>query len=272
MGKLKNYFKDIKKGDNINQSFLICNTNLNMIYDDLKQIINDYIFDNRNLYETNLMIIEPEKNVISKDKILDLQKKFFQTSQIYNKKVYIINQCEKMNASAYNSLLKFLEEPQKGIYAFLISENVNKVPPTVISRCFILQVSSEINMLQEDNINLNDIINLVAEIETKKLKVIAYESDKIKKYDRNQFLILIKYMKLYYTDAINQMFGQKLEMYSQYTNEINKLLEVNNLTTLSKKIMLLNNLEQKIIYNLNVNLAFDKMIIEMEKINESSNS
>ena len=36
---------------------------------------------------------------------------------------------------AMNSLLKFLEEPVEEVYAILTTKNINKVLPTIQSRC-----------------------------------------------------------------------------------------------------------------------------------------
>ena len=48
--------------------------------------------------------------------------------------VYVIHLVENMTVEAVNSLLKFLEEPPKGCYAILTSENLARVLPTIISR------------------------------------------------------------------------------------------------------------------------------------------
>jgi len=56
------------------------------------------------------------------------------------KKVYIIEQAEKMNASAQNCLLKVLEEPPAHAVFLLTAESVYGLLPTVVSRCQILRV------------------------------------------------------------------------------------------------------------------------------------
>ena len=48
--------------------------------------------------------------------------------------IYIIKDCEKMNQSAANSLLKFLEEPAPDHYAILTTTNKARLLPTIISR------------------------------------------------------------------------------------------------------------------------------------------
>ena len=41
---------------------------------------------------------------------------------------------------AMNTLLKTLEEPVPGIYAILTCENMNRVLPTIISRCMVIHL------------------------------------------------------------------------------------------------------------------------------------
>lgn len=53
--------------------------------------------------------------------------------------VYVIHLVENMTTSAVNSLLKFLEEPGRNVYAFLTTENESKVLPTILSRTQVLR-------------------------------------------------------------------------------------------------------------------------------------
>ena len=66
--------------------------------------------DNREFIE--LKIIEAEGQWIKKNQLEELQLEFSKKSVLGNKKVYIINESEKLNVSSSNSLLKFLEEPE----------------------------------------------------------------------------------------------------------------------------------------------------------------
>ena len=50
------------------------------------------------------------------------------------KKVFLIDECEKMNPTAQNKILKTLEEPPSYINIILISSNSNKILPTILSR------------------------------------------------------------------------------------------------------------------------------------------
>lgn len=100
----------------------------------------------------NVYIIEPIKNSIRKPQILELQKEFSKTRVEPGPKIYIIRNIETINASAANSLLKFLEDPYPDTYAILTSGNINKILPTIISRSQVVQFSSLNKQVVEDDL------------------------------------------------------------------------------------------------------------------------
>lgn len=52
-----------------------------------------------------------------------------------NYRVYIIDEVHMLSQSAFNALLKTLEEPSPGVIFILATTEVNKVPSTIYSRC-----------------------------------------------------------------------------------------------------------------------------------------
>ncbi|WP_246945991.1 DNA polymerase III subunit delta' [Bacillus pinisoli] len=86
--------------------------------------------------------IEPDGLSIKKQQIQHLQEEFSKTGVESKKKFYIINHADKMTINASNSLLKFLEEPNQETTAVLLTEQVNKMLDTIISRCQILSTKA----------------------------------------------------------------------------------------------------------------------------------
>jgi DNA polymerase-3 subunit delta' len=80
-------------------------------------------------------LIEPEGLSIKKQQIQLLQEEFSKTGVESKQKFFIINHADKMTINAANSLLKFLEEPNQGTTAVLLTEQINKMIDTIISRC-----------------------------------------------------------------------------------------------------------------------------------------
>lgn len=89
----------------------------------------------------DLLILDGEGGSIKKEEVKEIVGDFSKTPlESKNKLIYIINLVENMTVEAVNSLLKFLEEPNKNTFAILTTENEAKVLPTIISRCEILRM------------------------------------------------------------------------------------------------------------------------------------
>jgi DNA polymerase-3 subunit delta' len=80
-------------------------------------------------------IIKPDGLSIKKQQIKELQEEFSKKAVEAAKKIYIIIHADKMSTSASNSLLKFLEEPSAETVAFLLTEQIQQILPTILSRC-----------------------------------------------------------------------------------------------------------------------------------------
>lgn len=57
-----------------------------------------------------------------------------------SRKIYIMNEGEKMTPQAQNALLKTLEEPPAYATILILTTNVNVLLPTILSRCVILNM------------------------------------------------------------------------------------------------------------------------------------
>ncbi len=56
------------------------------------------------------------------------------------KKIYIMNEGEKMTVQAQNALLKTLEEPPEYTVIIILTTNVESLLPTILSRCVVLNM------------------------------------------------------------------------------------------------------------------------------------
>lgn len=52
-----------------------------------------------------------------------------------SKKIYIIDEVHMLSTSAFNALLKTLEEPPQGVYFMMATTEAHKLPKTILSRC-----------------------------------------------------------------------------------------------------------------------------------------
>ncbi|UFJ40519.1 DNA polymerase III subunit delta' [Brevibacillus humidisoli] len=89
----------------------------------------------------DVFVVRPDGASIKIDQIRALQKEMTMRSLESPHKVYVIEHVDKMTVQAANSLLKFLEEPPKGVVAILLTENSHALLPTILSRCQIIPFS-----------------------------------------------------------------------------------------------------------------------------------
>ncbi|WP_018924708.1 DNA polymerase III subunit delta' [Salsuginibacillus kocurii] len=94
----------------------------------------------------DVMVIRPEGLSIKKAQVEQLQKEFTYKGMESEQKIYIVYQADTMTASAANSLLKFLEEPDGETLAVLLTDNLHFLLDTVISRSQVIHFSA----LQEE--------------------------------------------------------------------------------------------------------------------------
>lgn len=234
----------------------------------------------KNIDEHNYLeikIIEPDGMWIKKEQLLDLQEEFKTKSITGNKKVYIIHNAEKMNASAANSLLKFLEEPEENIIAILSTDNIHQLLDTIVSRCQIITLNNNHfsdkkqiqNVLsnQYEKEKLEEIIDNTIEftnyLENNGVNTLLYTKrlffDKFE--DKNDIVTFFEIMIFYYKDIIHLKLNKQPDFFEQ--DSMKDIVKYNTITTLNHKINIIMEAKDKMKVNANVNLLIDKLIIDI---------
>ncbi len=132
----------------------------NMSYDDVCKS-NLPIFSQIDSHNyPDLQVIEPDGSMIKKSQLLELQKDYNNKSLLGGKRIYIIKQAEKLNASSANTILKFLEEPEDDIIAILLTDNRYHVLDTILSRCQVLTLRED-NLVFSDDQSLEEVLKYV---------------------------------------------------------------------------------------------------------------
>ena len=228
-----------------------------------------------------IKIINPDGLWIRKEQLQELQREFNEKALIGNKRIYIINGAEKLNKSAANSILKFLEEPEENIIALLITDNAYGVLETIRSRCQILRFKESKHKHDNNEIeNIKKILN-IEELEEK--NIIEKTIEFVNYYEKNHINTLLYINKLwneniktkeetinafdimiiYYKEILNYKITNKLELLEE-NNEVKSIAQNNTINEICHKINILLKNKQNIKYNANLNLLMDKLIIELE--------
>ncbi len=75
-----------------------------------------------------------DRKTISVDLVRQIKQSIYLTPVELSFQLYILEDTDAMTDAAQNALLKFLEEPPKGVYFLLLCENASQLLPTVRSR------------------------------------------------------------------------------------------------------------------------------------------
>ena len=208
----------------------------------------------------DLYIVNPTSIGINTEEISKLLN-YMQTKSIRDngRRVYIIYGFERLTNEVSNKILKFLEEPNDNIYALLMTENFEKILPTIVSRCQVLSFFFPVDNSHDVDESLKEFISKVINDKT---KTIAYE---YKYFDK-----MLQDRKLFY-DAFNeieQMISHTLN--KKYVSNYNEAYVIEELLEYPKDLIInvlniTNKLKCLIKSNINLNLLLDRYIIEITK-------
>ena len=243
---------------------------------------------------SELKHIFPDGQLIKKEQLEELQKAFSTMSLENDKRFYIIHDAEKLNVAAANSLLKFLEEPSDGIIAILLTNNINLMLKTIVSRCQILtfsknkvedyikfnQITSDITLHKlfftiwknKDELNeyhrnfVKKVIEFINYYEKNKLKTIVYENRFFEEInDKIELNNFFECVILFYRDLLRYKFGSDVLYFDDYIDDIREFSCINTEEMIIKKINTLLEKVRLIKNNVNTSMFIDGIIIDMEE-------
>lgn len=123
------------------QTFLISSNNTDFISRQIKDITRNLVTSPGNFIE-----IVPE-NTLKIDDVRKITQSVSLKPSGGGSRVIIIRKMDKATIEASNAFLKILEEPPENNYLILVTGNISKLLPTIVSRC---QVISD-NKLNENS-------------------------------------------------------------------------------------------------------------------------
>lgn len=213
-----------------------------------------------------------------------------------DKKIFIISSVDNSTEEAQNKLLKSLEEPNDGVYYILTTANIEKVLPTIRSRCNKIElppiredkilplldgdeqtkllaaklgggyISKSVQLSKKEN--LKDIASLALAILgdlTSSREAIKYVRKVIDL--KADFLTLIEVMNIAIEDAL-KIKAQKncnitLDMYASKISEIANNLSIKCLSSLCS---VLNKSVRDLSFNVNLPLVADNLVMNILEV------
>jgi len=106
---------------------------------------------NHGNYE-DIISIEADGNSIKDEVIEDLQTRIKKKPYAGDRNMVIIQDADNMTLRAQNRLLKTLEEPTAGTVIILLSENIENLTQTILSRCIVYRVNNYLTINYEQTL------------------------------------------------------------------------------------------------------------------------
>ena len=197
----------------------------------------------------DLYIVEPDGKEIKKNQLAGLQKDFQNKSLLGQTRVYIIKEADKLNDSAANTILKFLEEPNDNIVAILVTTNRYKMLETILSRCQVLSINSMKKSIVYDN-EIIDLVNYICEGDA---LFINYN-------DIIDNILPDKVMANERLKIVEEIFVQYLE---KKNTELSQYLIKLSSECIIKYILIIEEYLQKLQYNVNYKLWLDSFFAKL---------
>jgi DNA polymerase-3 subunit delta' len=236
-----------------------------------------------------IKIIDSDGMWIKKNQVIDLQEEFSKEALEGKKRVYVIRNADRMNLQTSNSILKFLEEPNNNIIAILMTGNINKILNTIVSRCQVINLQNGFTKMDtalenfsyiccdssldydkfislEDNRNfITNFLDFIDYFENNGNDVIVYAN----RYWHSKFKDRLEVMKVFdliinfYFDVLNFKAFKEINFFRDYQNYIERVASKNEFSQIEDKLSVCIEFKEKLNFNVNLNLFFDKFIIEL---------
>lgn len=218
------------------------------------------LIDNENY--PNIKKVKADGLWIKKEQIQEVQSDFRKESYDNNLKIYIIEDASKLNKSSGNTLLKFLEEPERNIVAVLLTKNKYSVIKTIMSRCInISLIKKSFIEISEDDISYK----AVELIEVYKAQALPYLYELILKaeLERKELYEMFENMQKIYNDFLHINNNIKAEYNYFSKNKIANIKFDNNNDLIIKKINAIQKNSEYMKNNVNIKTILDKIIIDV---------
>ena len=227
----------------------------------------------------DFLLIESDDGKIKIEQIREMQRKIAEKPIISDKKVYIINDADKMTTEAQNCLLKTLEEPPEYITIILICSNENNLLSTIKSRCTRMYFEPiEINEVKKyiKGINISsdineNILNLSQGSIGKAIKLVENQSlyENIEKLledlTKKDLIDIIKMSEEIYKSK------EEIESILEYMNVVDLELSKKNIKYI-RFIETIEETKKRLKANSNYDMCIDNMLFNIwEEVNEKNN-
>lgn len=166
----------------------------------------------------DLFYFSPDKKAsMGVETVRDIKKSLFFMPNDGERKVYIIDDAQKMTVQAQNALLKFIEEPPASVLFFIVADKKESLLPTVVSRTRIISLAPSDNadirrfLMSESKKSggeqIDEAINMAEGSPGKALKLLCRDFSRQRQLCLDFMPVLVSTSK---SDAMAFLFSMKL--------------------------------------------------------------
>lgn len=302
------YYEEIKKclfklidKNRCPKSFIFHGKNTDKMYEISKEF-SMKLLGSKTLNTRDIIEIKNDKKIISINDIRNLNFEMVKKSEVFNSRVIIIYNADKMTKEAQNAFLKSLEDSFENVFIILILNDKSKIIPTILSRCLYIKFGKidfkEYELLFEkklvdrerirklylqtkgdiyftDSILKNEIINKMY-LHSLELFKCFYEKDIMKVLELNREINNFKDMENIFLDILLTV-ARDIYIYKQTTNEsfICSLIFKEDIKNISKNILndiiykflrYSKDFRDKINLNMNLEVCYKTFILKVMEV------
>lgn len=271
---IKNIEKTFLEKKN-SHAFLFETNNITKCYEDVLNIIKvitnheyDNLIDNNNF--PDLISVEPDGKEIKVFQIENIIDTFSTTSIMGSYSIYIIKEAEKLNLSSANKILKFLEEPEKNIVGFFITNSVSKILPTIKSRCELFKINYKfedikdvLSITEEQYKYFEETMDFAFKLNSTKKYILMNHVKQIAKKERFEIETILDILRKAYIIKYDYLLN-RLNCDKSLIEQILVSVDINDIKILAKRITLIEQIQGEFKFNLNKELILNKMILMWE--------
>lgn len=250
----------------------------------------------------NVFIVRRDGEQIKKKQMKELINEFSKASVEDGPRVYIIDEAERLNQESANTLLKTMEEPGNDIYQVLVTDQINSLLKTILSRAQIIHfkpidkslikldlVKNGVPILfseaipeytnNYDTANMisknQEMLDLITFVKDLFLSLSTKEGSAVLRFKekRDQFIkdspkvdFVLSMMILFQKDVFSYklrhldqvIFEDQMEMLESLSNRMSQ-------KWIEEALDMMLGLKQRLKYNINVQFAFDKLLLTLER-------
>ena len=210
--------------------------------------LKDIFFEKQYEIDTSFFSIKPEdaSKSISIEQIRKLKKEFLHTNVLDLHKIIYLSEINFLNNNSINALLKIIEEVPKKTFFIFCSQNLLKVPDTILSRARIirieetnLNVTNNLQDLLKSTINQNQNISddIITSIVDPFISLKASDFfESLKLFDKNNLKIpseiFLKILSFYLNQSLDNqiLFKYLIKLHSDFIYDLDESIKFNTLT------------------------------------------